>query len=141
MKTVSLVIFFLIFCSTTQALANNEAEPSWFWRGKGGFWNLPHPPLSAPKWPSYPAHPPLPSLGHPFFSNPKMTTCLSDLSDVHSCTSSIYSSFWNCSASNIKKDCCSVIQKLDGDCSSTVFGSFNNPFFQLYVKQHCANNA
>ncbi|KAL5836697.1 hypothetical protein ACOSQ3_013866 [Xanthoceras sorbifolium] len=99
---------------------------AWFWSGRGGIWNLPHPPLSTPKRPSYPACPPeTDQTRYPSFSNPKMKTCLSDLSNIRSCMSNCYS----------------VIKKLDGDCSSTEFGSFNNPFFSTLCEAHCANNA
>ncbi|ESQ41723.1 hypothetical protein EUTSA_v10015780mg [Eutrema salsugineum] len=35
-------------------------------------------------------------------------------------------------------DCCAAIKTLYKDCEKTVFGSFRNPFFNYYVKQHCS---
>ncbi|KAK0587968.1 hypothetical protein LWI29_032091 [Acer saccharum] len=102
--------------SSIQATSAADVEPAWYWYGRGA-----HPPLQAPK--------------SPLFSDPKVKKCLSDLPSVHTCMRDIYKSFWNHNAaSNLKPECCSAVQKLDKDCSSTVFRCFNNPFFSALLE-------
>ncbi|TXG50479.1 hypothetical protein EZV62_023003 [Acer yangbiense] len=124
MKGVVTVLIFFIICSTSSIQATSaadvEVEPAWYWYGRGE-----HPPLQAPNK----------SPGHPFFSDPKVKKCPSDLPSVHTCMRDIYKSFWNHNAaSNLKPECCSAVQKLDKDCSSTVFKCFNNPFFSALLE-------
>ncbi|KAL5799025.1 hypothetical protein ACOSQ2_003845 [Xanthoceras sorbifolium] len=145
MKKVVVVLFLLLACSIQVQGRDIKAEPAWFWGGGRG-WYFPHPPIAAPKWPlphwNIP-HPPIsaPKWQSPTFSDPKMKTCLSDLSVVGTCMSDLYASFFSKDVSNLKPECCSAFQKLSDDCTNTVFSHFNNPFFQMLVKQHCSSKA
>ncbi|KAK4848636.1 hypothetical protein QYF36_015414 [Acer negundo] len=134
MKKLAVVLFLLVACSIqVQGRDIAKVQPAWpFWHG----WNFPHPPLSAPKWPHpFPhpfPHPPLaaPKWPHPSFSDPKVKTCLTDLSAVCACVPDLF-------LSNPKPECCSTLQKVGDDCANSVFSA---PFFKMLVKQHCSSN-
>ncbi|KAL5799021.1 hypothetical protein ACOSQ2_003841 [Xanthoceras sorbifolium] len=145
MMKVAVAVFLLLASSVQVQSRDIKAEPAWFWHGSRG-WYFPHPPIAAPKWPlphwNIP-HPPIsaPKWQPPTFSDPKMKTCLSDLSVVSTCMIDLSASFFSKDVSNLKPECCSTFQKLSDDCANTVFSHFNNPFFQMLVKQHCSSKA
>ncbi|CAL8152902.1 unnamed protein product [Prunus armeniaca] len=109
-------VFFFLFClALTQSLAAADDA-------------------KAPSPPS-PAHPGF-SWWHP---DPKLIKCMGDYrAAAGTCYHEVCVSFWTRKVA-IQEDCCKAIVQLDEDCSSAVFSRFNNPFFQLLLKEYCSN--
>ncbi|ONI23556.1 hypothetical protein PRUPE_2G194700 [Prunus persica] len=108
------VFFLLLGLALTQCMATDDAKS-------------PSPPT--------PAHPGF-SWWHP---DPKLIKCMGDYrAAAGTCYREVCVSFWTQKVT-IQEDCCKAIVQLDGDCSSAVFSRFNNPFFQLLLKEHCSN--
>ncbi|KAL5861643.1 hypothetical protein ACOSQ4_002939 [Xanthoceras sorbifolium] len=88
------------------------------------------PPVPAPEWPRW-----RPSL------DPKVKKCLSDVPGLEDCHPIILHTYLKPNVANIKAKCCKAMRKLDEDCSAILFDRYNNPFFQLTLKEHCSNDA
>ncbi|GAV82081.1 Prolamin_like domain-containing protein, partial [Cephalotus follicularis] len=99
-------------------------------------------PLPGNKNPGFP--PPLPSNNFPFPFEPptsdreKVEKCLKSFVAEQICIQEILASFWSKKIA-IGSVCCNSIQAVTDDCSSTVFANFNNPFFGMLLREHCAN--
>lgn len=119
MKNLALVVAMILFssCVTSQLLdATDDEDLQW--------WNSPYSPLSA-------------TNGHHHFKpSPELAKCFSDHKKVTKCLNKVFTK--KSTIGSESSDCCAVIKTLYEDCEKTDFGSFRNPFFNYYVKQHCA---
>ncbi|KAG2311703.1 hypothetical protein Bca4012_026156 [Brassica carinata] len=148
-----LVAIILVSCYLTSIVTASDLEsmPS-FRNEKLEWWHYHSYPYFHPKPPHWPfpcaagkAFPPLPAgYNHfhpvPFHPPPVVTKCLSDCKDVKTCMADIRKAFFTRKPA-IGSECCASIQKMDVDCDKTVFGAYHNPFFDCFVKLHCATKA
>ncbi|XP_010549790.1 PREDICTED: uncharacterized protein LOC104820858 [Tarenaya hassleriana] len=130
-RTLLTIIVTLVACSVTCNVAASGQNVQWF----------PFPYHRHIGWPFLGgALPPMPSNPIPFQPDPKVTKCLSHGGEIGACVGEIVSSFFARKAA-IGPLCCKAVMMVDEDCENAVFGSFHNPFFNAYIKQHCASQA
>ncbi|ESQ41724.1 hypothetical protein EUTSA_v10014860mg [Eutrema salsugineum] len=157
MKNLAIIVaMVLVSCCVTSQVTARDLESMrseklewWHYHYYPYFHPKPYWPHPKPYWPlpgAGKALPPLPAGNNhhfhpiPFHPPPEVTKCLSDCKEVHTCFADIVKAF-HTRKPVIGSECCASIQKMNGDCEKTIFGSFHNPFFNCFVKLHCSTKA
>ncbi|CAN7037912.1 hypothetical protein BRARA_B00707 [Brassica rapa] len=155
MKNLTMLVAIILFsCYVTSQVTASDMESMPSLRSeKLEWWHYHSYPYFHPKPPQWTfpcaggkAFPPLPAgYNHPFHPvpfhpPPVVAKCLSDCKDVKTCMADIQKAFFT-HKPVIGSECCASIQKMDVDCDKTVFGAYHNPFFDYFVKLHCATKS
>uniref|UniRef100_A0A0D3B1M3 Prolamin-like domain-containing protein n=1 Tax=Brassica oleracea var. oleracea TaxID=109376 RepID=A0A0D3B1M3_BRAOL len=75
-----------------------------------------------------------PSATHKHSPNQQLKECFSSYKMVTKCLMKTLTK-----KTTVGCECCATIKTLDESCKHTVFRSFQNPFVDNYVENHCSN--